>query len=107
MSCTCRQSKCVLNRALKLDTTLTGCKSKPGHSRPFSMTYSFEGQPAADNDIKFAINMSPTLLKTAIFPKFLHFNAERGKSIVVLDKKSVPAKNCQELYCAVHELPGE
>ena len=35
--------------------------------------------------------------------QFLHFNAEHGKLIAVLDK-SVPGKHCQELYCAVHKM---
>ncbi len=58
-------------------------------------------------DTKFSIKMSPILLKNANFPKFvqfqfLHFDAEHGKSIAVLDKISVPGKHCLELYCAVH-----
>ena len=70
------------------------------------MTYSFEGQSPEDIDTKFDINKSPTLEKNAIFPKyvkfqFLHFNARHGKSIAVLDKISVPGKDCQDLICTV------
>ncbi len=93
-----------------VDTTLTGCKSKSGQSGPFHLLYSFEGQSAPTIDTKFA--MSPIHLKNLIFPKFvqfqfLHFNAEHSKSIAVLGEISVPAKHCQELYCAVHELLGK
>ena len=66
------------------------------------MTYSFEGQSAADNNTKFAINMLPTLLK-----KFVLYQFQHSKSIAVLNKISVPGKHCQELYCVVHELLGE
>ena len=44
-------------------------------------------------DTKFSIKMSPILLKNANFPKFvqfqfLHFDAEHGKSIAVLDSSA-------------------
>ena len=53
-----------------MDTILTSCKSKPGQSRPFSMTYLFEGQSIADIDTKFAINMSPTREKNEQWTKY-------------------------------------
>ena len=60
-------------------------------------------QDNADIDTKFAINMSLTLKKNEISQifvqfQFLHFNAEHGKSIAVLDEISqcpeTTAKNC-------------
>ncbi len=82
-----------------MDITLTGCKSKSGQSRPFSITYSFEEQFAAEIDSKCVINSCHPHFQNAICSKFaqfqfLHFNAEYGNS-----------KQCWAKYLCPESMP--
>ncbi len=94
-----------------MDTTLTGCESKSGHTGPLSIIYSFKGQSAPEIDTKFAVKMSSKLYQNANFEifehfLFLHFNVDHRKLIAVFGQNTAPentAKNCiaQCIHCLV------